>query len=657
MNRTFALLVAAAVLLAHMLAIHVGSGDRLAPPYEVAHAAFRMARNFVQSGTFAWSPGMPNVESYPSLSWIAIAVVPERLYVPVTTFMQVVSSFCALLTTWTLARFSPGRLAGVIAPLLFVASGASAAAAGSGTEFSLAALLVTASFLSYEQGRRVRLGLFSSLACLTRPECVGFTVALFALELLRGRRGAGTDGAKRRGMARAFLAPALVVAGVCALRWSLSGHVLSPWAKPLTHVGQWPIAESLQYLRDYFTTTVAAALIVFPLWYLLRGALSGLGMRALFLTIAWCAIANVGGGGPQVLPFSLHMMPILAVLLVAVQEAMTHALDSPRRFMEPLVWSVFLAALLFSAVASKFPGHLGPLRVKAQHEAWMTRHAPARFGYEDKLGREGLAEEIDKTERLRGIGIFLRDQLDPRYSVLTPWPGAIGYLSGLRVIDALSRATPMPGLLRAEAWSAIEPRDLIAGLQQDADYIVPTLSDAPVAPTLEEIAVAWIEGLDQDPGSAERNARIRELLGRYEVLTVPASRVDASAGASGERFHLARRRDLGLSPTLALDLAGEGFGVTVEHESHAQLVDLYVWVESDGGQRWFLAPGGEFVQGAELTARRSLLLHPTGTRRIELARAALPPEFAGATLHAALANPGAARESGAVGAIARARVP
>lgn len=655
MNRTFALLVAAAVLLAHMLAIHVGASDALAPPYEVAHAAFRLARNFVQSGEFAWSPGLPNVESYPSLLWIAISVVPERLHVPVTTFMQVVSSFCALLTTWTLARFSPGRLAGVIAPLLFVASGAAAAAAGSGTEFSLAALLVTASFLAYEQGRRVRLGLFASLACLTRPECVGFVVVLFVIELARPRRGE-PGGEPRRGMRRAFLAPFLVVAGVCALRWSISGHVLSPWAKPLTHFDRWPMTESIAYLRDYFASTVPALLIVFPLWYVLRAALSGLGVRALILTISWCAIANLGGGGPQVLPYSMHMLPILAVLLVAVQEAMTQALDSPRRFMEPLVWGAFLAALAFSAVASKFPGDLGPLRVKAWHRAWMTRHAPARFGYEDQLGREGLAEEIDKTERLRGIGIFLREQLDPRFSVLTPWPGAIGYLSGLRVIDALSRATPMPGMLRAEAWSAIEPRDLIAGLEQHADYIVPTLAGSPVAPTIEEIAVSWIEGLDLDPRSQARNVRIRELLADYEVLTVPATRVDPAAQASGERYHLARRRELGLSPALALDVGGADFAVAVEHRSHAQLADLYVWVEA-GGQRWFLAPDGIFTRRAELTARRSLLLYPTGTRTIELVRADLPREFAGATLFAVLANPGAPRASGAVGEAVRSEIP
>ncbi|HVS18255.1 MAG TPA: hypothetical protein VMT18_06625 [Planctomycetota bacterium] len=647
MNRTFALLVAAAVLLAHMLAIHVGSNDALAPPFEVAHAAFRLARNFVQSGAFAWSPGLPNVESYPSLLWIALAVIPERLHMPVTTFAQVLSSFCALLTTWVLARFSPERLAGVIAPLLFVASGAVAAAAASGTEFSLAALLVTASFLAYERGQRLRLAVFSSLACVTRPECVGFVATLFVIDELRRRRDA-PDAPPRRAMGLSFAAPALVVASVCALRWSISGHVLSPWAKPLTHFAMWPVAESLLYLRDYFVSTVAAMLIVFPLWYLVRGTLSGLGLRALMLTLAWCVIANVGGGGPQVLPFSLHMMPILAVLLVAVQEAMTQALDSTRRFMEPVVWSVFLGALALSALASKFPGNLGPLPLEEAHRAWMTRHAPARFGCDDQLGREGLAEEIDKTERLRGIGVFLRDHLDPRHSVLTPWPGAIGYLSGLRVIDALSRATPMPGMLRAEAWSAIEPRDLIAGLQQNADYIVPTLAPAPIAPTIEEIAVTWIEGLDVDPRSPERNARIRELLGAYEVLTVPAGHVEGPGGLFAERYHLARRRGLGLSPTLALELGADEFAVQAEHRSHDQVADLYVWIDV-GGQRWFLAPDGGFVQAVELTARRSLLLHATGTRTIELVRAGLPREFAGGTLSAVLANPGAGRESGAVG--------
>ena len=44
MNRTFALLLASAILVAHMLALHEDAGDAFAPPYEVAHVAFRLGR-------------------------------------------------------------------------------------------------------------------------------------------------------------------------------------------------------------------------------------------------------------------------------------------------------------------------------------------------------------------------------------------------------------------------------------------------------------------------------------------------------------------------------------------------------------------------------------------------------------------------------------
>ena len=59
MNRTFALLLASAVLLAHMLAIHVDAADGFAPPFEIAHVAFRLGRNFVLYGELAWDPGRP----------------------------------------------------------------------------------------------------------------------------------------------------------------------------------------------------------------------------------------------------------------------------------------------------------------------------------------------------------------------------------------------------------------------------------------------------------------------------------------------------------------------------------------------------------------------------------------------------------------------
>ena len=59
MNRTIALFLALVVLLAHTLAIYSSESGALAPPYDFAHVAFRMARNVVQNGVFAWNAVPP----------------------------------------------------------------------------------------------------------------------------------------------------------------------------------------------------------------------------------------------------------------------------------------------------------------------------------------------------------------------------------------------------------------------------------------------------------------------------------------------------------------------------------------------------------------------------------------------------------------------
>ena len=60
----------------------------------------------------------------------------------VTLTSQIVGAVCATMTVIVLAQFSPGRLAGVIAPCLFVVSGIMASAAANGTEMATFALLL-----------------------------------------------------------------------------------------------------------------------------------------------------------------------------------------------------------------------------------------------------------------------------------------------------------------------------------------------------------------------------------------------------------------------------------------------------------------------------------------------------------------------------------
>ena len=63
MNRGTVIFLALAVLLAHTLAIYQTPEGEFGPPYEVAHAAYRLGRNAVFEGLPLWNPRSPWAEA------------------------------------------------------------------------------------------------------------------------------------------------------------------------------------------------------------------------------------------------------------------------------------------------------------------------------------------------------------------------------------------------------------------------------------------------------------------------------------------------------------------------------------------------------------------------------------------------------------------
>ncbi len=642
MNRTFALFLAIAILIAHTLAIHKSAVGYVAPPYDVAHVAFRLARNLVQSGSLSWDGVVLGIESYPSLLWLGVAAIAERAYQPVTLACQITGAVSGVLTVIVLAQFSRGRLAGVIAPLLFVVSSSAAAATGSGTEAATFALLLTVAFLAFEQRWWWTFTISLALACLTRSEGMIFAGAMLVMELLRLRKRAPRTSPADASLMTAFLLPVLVVVLVAGTRLALVGGVASPWLRSVLAPapGQW--ARGWAYLLDFLLTTGGPLLVVFPVWYLLRRSLSGLGTRAFVLSLLWFVLVVLGGGGSQ--PLFQAMVPILAILFVAVQEAMTVALDSRRPSLPALTWVLFILGLATSALVGKYPGDLGPFEVEELHRRWMQPRAEPRFGYEARLGRLGQVEEIDTTERLRAIGIYLRDQIDAGHAVLTPWPGAIGYLSRIRVIDAFGRTSPAPDSAGTRAWSGRPRTDVVALLETRPEYVLPRIRFQTTTPSLATIAADWAEGIDSMGAPEERVAAIADEFEAYELITVPVDRRHVRYGVlPRNRFFLLRRRDLDLAPRLHLRLDDESgwFRVEVEHHSPEQIVDLRVEATDGDGEVWSLRPTGVFERRPSITARSSILLFPTGMRRILLLRGMIPPEIDVRELRAVLRNPGA----------------
>jgi hypothetical protein len=226
---------------------------------------------------------------------------------------------------------------------------------------------------------------------------------------------------------------------------------------------------------------------------------------------------------------------MFAILMVAIQEAMTLALDSKRRGWPSIVWGSFFVALFLSALSSRFPGDLGPLPLEALQRKWMVSHTTPRFGYEQPLGRMGLAEEIETTARQRSVGLFLRDQIDPRHRVLTPWPGAMGYLSRLPVVDLLGRTSVPPGESRPRSWAGIPRVDVVSALETRPAYIVPSLLRGLRAPNVVDLVNEWAAGIDDqraDRGPDPVREHEHAAPGQAPVLPVAPHRARAAADAA-----------------------------------------------------------------------------------------------------------------------------
>lgn len=661
MNRTIALFVALVILLAHCLAIYTDGQGHFAFPYDPGYVPLRLAHNLIFEGQLRWNPGMTAWESYPSPLWIAFAAVAERLAatrlgdelgVSVNTIMQAGSIVSALLTVVLAGGFRGDRAAGLIAPLLLVSCGCIAAAAANGMETALYALLVTSSFLCFERGYGNRLAISMTLLCLVRPEGAFLVAGLLFLRSFNFQRGA------KRPAFWPFLAPIVTVGATTWARWRATGFLLPPSIHAMIepHPGQ--VSEGFAWLLDSMRTAIGLILLVYAIVSLARRHLSGTGTRALFLALIMAAVLALQGRAP--LPFAEALVPVLPLAFVAAQEGMIEALDGTSVLGRRLALSSLFVCIFVSALASRHPADLGPLPLEAWHERWMRSRGSASFGYEQTLGRLGLEEQIATTLRLRGLGLFVRDYLDPSSTLLTPWPGSLGYLSRLQVFDLLGRASQIAGATRPAGWTRRERSDVVAALEMDPDFVVPEVRTGDRAPSASELARRWLEELDHRPLAPDRLAEIEAAFARYEMVTVPITIPTRGSGPyRKESFRLLRRKELGLRPRLEIGLTGRELRIGVSHRAHLQIADLRVLAIDARGRVWSMRPTGELAEGARVLARPGLLLYESGTRSLELLRIELPDEVDGsriAEVRAVLRNPGVVGEDdfADVSAVARA---
>jgi hypothetical protein len=641
MNRVTVILVALAVLVAHAVAIHQTPAGEFAPPYEIAHVAYRVGRNVVHDGTAAWNPGGEAYESYPSPLWVAVSAAIERVYVSPTTTSQWIGILCALATVVTLAQFSPSRLSGMIAPLLVATSGSAAAAATSGTEAPLAMFLCTLAFLAFERRWRAVFVPVLALVLLARPEGAALILAFVLLELFdRPRPDSPTA---RPSLGAALVWVVVLALGLAVLRWVRTDSWLSRFEWDLVSGSSERSALGARYVAGFVLASGSGALIVLPILDGLVLGLTATARRALALFVAWAiAVALSGGDG---LPYWNALAPVVPLLFLAVQETLTRWLDRRPR-LAPAMWGLLVLGTGASLLVSKSPGDVGPIPLERLQRAWMHPDPALADAWGREYGRAGLLEEIREVKRLRPLGLFLRDRVREPATIATFWPGAIGYLSRKPVIDLLGRTTPAPGELAPTSWRGLPRVDLVASLAVEADYVIPIMEALGPDTTPVEYLRRILRLYDTIGPTDERLLQLLEALVRYELVSVPVPEEGASSGSSSTLpFLILRKKALGLAPQIELVLEGRDFKVLMRHEGHHQVADLQISVRDSAGETWTLRPTGEFERRPGLDARTDLLVFATGQRWVCLVRGKVPETIDAREIGARLHNPGTPAEA------------
>ena len=516
MNRITALLLAFAALLTHVLVVHRDLEGAFGPPHEAAHVAFRIARNLVFDGGFHWwrdpvtDVTSGGLWSHPSPLLVLVSALFERVYLPVTRGVQVLGIGSALATVWLCTRFDPTRILSVVSALLLVSCGAVAAAGGSGTEWPLVMVLATTSFVALEKGRPRSAAGAMALLAISTPVALFLVAALCLQSLLR----AELFGRAGRLSRLAYFLPAVLAVALA----EAAGAGLVDGALRVMEPDAATTAHGLAQLRDFLVSTVSPILLIYPIVALLLGELAPVGRRALGLVAAWCAATVLTGGGPST--FDLAFVPALPLAFIAIQQGLGRALDTYRIGMERTAWIAVALASVGSLAVNRFPPETSEGRPVTLHERLLTPSAD-RWPEPDRvLGRPSLYSEVRQSNRLREIGSFMRDRLPEDTTLLTPWPGAVGYLAHFHVTDMFGRVEALAGL-EATPWAPSPPRaNLIAALESEPDYVLPWLNgfSALVDGQLKAGLPEELLRLDPASGDPGYRSRVRALMEQYEPM-------------------------------------------------------------------------------------------------------------------------------------------
>jgi hypothetical protein len=395
-----------------------------AGPLDDEFILYRYAENLIAGHGLVFQAG-ERVEGYTQPLWLLLLAAARALGAAPIATTRVLGAACAAGAVYAVGAAWRARFGRVPAPaILLAASPALAFHAVGGLGTPLLALCLCAWLAAYvrdeERGRASWWpAIWMGLAGLSRPETVVFLAPYLAVE------------AQRRRLSRAWPA-VLPLAAWTVFRLAYYGR----WLPVTYHMKKLPLGADLalgaRYLGTATLETGALVALALAAWWAWRRPVA-LG-RAVWVAIAGCVLhaAYVLSVGGDYMTFARFEVPVLGLLYLGACVAVRGML---------LGRPGAAAAVLAAAVLALQWMQLGPRRevfelLRANEARWIA------------------------------VGRALGERAAPGTSVATSAVGAIGYYSGLEIVDTLGRTN--------DALWRVEP-DLEIGMKShqrtDADWV------------------------------------------------------------------------------------------------------------------------------------------------------------------------------------------
>ena len=382
-----------------------------------AYITLRYAENIARGNGFVYNPGEHVYgTTTPLLTFIlaAFSRMTQHALLAGKILNILADAAVAVMLFGFAGRFGGSRWVGYLAALLYGLNPIPIKWSASGMETGLYIFLICLSFWQYERQRFRAAYIFAALATLTRIDGALIFGVLLTADIVHRRRGLWTDA-----VIGAF--PLLLWAGFALLYFG-SPIPHSAWAKRITYGGHAPLEAFGEILRK----------LLFR-----HGAYSAIAAIPAFIGMFWITVRRRRGW-----PMVAWWFGYWAFFVLTGSKLQGW-------YLAPAVWVYTLSTALGVGIIARI---VVEKRLSSWARAWFARPALAIgaltvISVSMVLIRERYVEEKSTIGTLEGqvsrpIGLWLAEHAAPTDTVCLESIGAVGYYSGLYILDEVGLVSP-----------------------------------------------------------------------------------------------------------------------------------------------------------------------------------------------------------------------